>query len=112
MKKKYIVYQECRYDIDLLDEGAVKVTACLIGKIVKVENRRLLRIIRLKDKYVYSIKVCNLKRIVKTIKGPFEKPFNKARLTFESKKRIETEKWALEKKLINKCNEYKNGKSR
>lgn len=92
----------------------VKVTACLVGKIVRVSNRRLLGIIRLKDKYVYSIKMCNLKRTVETIKGPIEEPITETRLTFDSKKCLEIERLRLKEKLINKCNEYKKeyGKSR
>lgn len=111
MKKEDVVYQECSYIIDLLDEEMVKVTACLVGKIVRVSNRRLLRFIRLKDKYVYSIKICSLKRTVETIKGPIEEPLTEARLTFESKKHIGVERYSLERKLINKCNEYKHGKN-
>lgn len=114
MKKECVVYCESDYITNLLDEGMVKVTACLVGKIVRVSNRRLLRIIRLKDKYVYNIKMCNLKRTVETIKGPIEEPLTEARLTFESKKRIGVERYGLERRLINKCNEYKkrNGKNR
>lgn len=109
MKKECVVYCESDYITNLLDEGMVKVTACLVGKIV----RRLLGIIRLKDKYVYNIKMCNLKRTVETIKGPIEEPLTEARLTFESEKRIGVERYGLERRLINKCNEYKkrNGKS-
>lgn len=114
MKKEYIVYLECRYISDLLDKEIIKVTACLTGKIVRVQNRRLLGIIRLKDKYVYSIKMCNLKRTVETIKGPIEEPITETRLTFDSKKCLEIERLRLKEKLINKCNEYKKeyGKSR
>ena len=113
MKKECVVYCESDYITNLLDEGMVKVTACLVGKIVRVSNRRLLGIIRLKDKYVYNIKMCNLKRTVETIKGPIEEPLTEARLTFESEKRIGVERYGLERRLINKCNEYKkrNGKS-
>ena len=107
MKKEDVVYQECGYVTNLLDEGMIKVTACLVGKIVRVSNRRLLRFIRLKDKYVYSIKMCNLRRTVETIKGPIEEPLTEARLTFESKKRVGVERYILERKLINKCHEYK-----
>lgn len=80
-----------------------KVTACLIGKVVRVSDRRLFGVFRLKDKYVYSIAVGNIKRM----KGTIEEPLTEVRLTFESKKRIGVERYRLERKLINKCNEYK-----
>lgn len=107
MKKECVVYHECNYVTDLLDEGMTKVTACLIGKVVRVSDRRLLGIFRLKDKYVYSIEVGNIKRMVETIKGTIEEPLTEVRLTFGSKKRIGVERYGLERKLINKCNEYK-----
>ena len=94
MKKECVVYHECNYVTNLLDEGMTKVTACLIGKVVR-------------DKYVYSIAVGNIKRMVETIKGTIEEPLTEVRLTFESKKRIGVERYRLERKLINKCNEYK-----
>lgn len=107
MKKECVVYHECNYVTNLLDEGMTKVTACLIGKGVRVSDRRLFGVFRLKDKYVYSIAVGNIKRMVETIKGTIEEPLTEVRLTFESKKRIGVERYRLERKLINKCNEYK-----
>ena len=107
MKKECVVYHECNYVTNLLDEGMTKVTACLIDKVVRVSDRRLFGVFRLKDKYVYSIAVGNIKRMVETIKGTIEEPLTEVRLTFESKKRIGVERYRLERKLINKCNEYK-----
>lgn len=107
MKKECIVHQEYNNITDLSCDGSIKITVCLIGKIVRVSNRRLFGIIKLKDKYIYRISIGNLKRTIETIRGTIEEPLNEVRLTFASKKRIEIERWKLERKLISLCKQYK-----
>lgn len=110
MKKESIVHQEYNNITELSHGGSVKITVYLIGKIVRVSNRRLLGIIKLKDKYIYRIRIGNLKRTVETIDGTTEERLKEVRLNFVTKKRIEIERLKLERKLIDLCKQYKQSK--
>lgn len=78
--------------------------ALLRGIVKHQTNRRLLGLIPIPDRYVWSISVSD---IVKTRNGAFAKDMNEEMLTFESRKILMSEKQDLKVLLANKCKDYK-----
>lgn len=76
-------------------------TVWLEGMVERVAGRRLLRVIPLPDRYVWTVEA------VEETDGASAVRLDEKGLTFESKKRLGEERLNMEEWLRGKCKEYK-----